>query len=47
MAATKKMALALAEGNIQQSSFDDFVVGKGKGMVVLLQYALLNLPYYS
>ena len=36
----KKIVLALAEANMMPSStgyFDDFVAGKGRGLIVLLQ----------
>jgi hypothetical protein len=45
----KKTALAnLASHHIQESgrSFDDFVSGKGRGLVILLQYDLLCISFF-
>jgi Cdc6-like AAA superfamily ATPase len=42
----KKVILALARANMMSPSdvrFDDFVAGKGRGMIVLLQYFLLHV----
>ena len=34
----KKIIRALVENHAAETSFDDFITGKGKGLVVLLQY---------
>ena len=43
----KEIILALVEsrlGSASDSSFDDFVVGKGQGIIALLQYGYTSHP---
>jgi hypothetical protein len=47
----KEIIIAFAEsrtGQLSKNTFDDFVTGKGRGLIILLQYVLwLRFPFTS